>query len=200
MCFEFLLWLSGLRTWHCCKLWCRPKVSLGSSVAVVVVQAGSCNSNMTPSLGMSICRGGGPKKKKKKIVLSSRSIEPLVPTGGAHQGTMCSVAVGRGLCFEASLPRGHSPRSPRGWSAPCSPRVTCHVPQATGNVGGVWGAAYLEPSDWLRTRLSPCRSLRCTCRCRRLPWSRQQSSERPLPSHCMEEGMHGVQKHSAPPC
>ena len=23
---EFPLWLSGLRTWHCCKLWCRSKM------------------------------------------------------------------------------------------------------------------------------------------------------------------------------
>ena len=37
---------------------------LGSSVAVV--QAGSCSSDSTPSLGTSICCGCGPEKKKKK--------------------------------------------------------------------------------------------------------------------------------------
>lgn len=46
------------------------------------------------------------------------------------------------------------------------------------------GAAYLEPSDWLRTRPIPSRLPRCTCRCRRLLWSHRQSSERPLPSRC----------------
>jgi len=39
---------------------------LGSSVAVAVVQAGSCSSDSTPSLGTSICCGCGPEKKKKK--------------------------------------------------------------------------------------------------------------------------------------
>ena len=38
----------------------------GSGVAVVVVSAGSCGSNLTPSLGFFVCLGCGPKKKKKK--------------------------------------------------------------------------------------------------------------------------------------
>ena len=38
---------------------------LGSGVAVAVVQAGSCSSDLTPSLGTSVCCGYGPKKTKK---------------------------------------------------------------------------------------------------------------------------------------
>jgi len=39
---------------------------LRSYVPVVVVQAGSCSSDSTPSLGPSICHGCSPKKQKKK--------------------------------------------------------------------------------------------------------------------------------------
>ena len=49
--------LSGLRIWHCCELWCRLQMQLRSHVAVVVVQAGSCSSNLTPSLGTSTYHG-----------------------------------------------------------------------------------------------------------------------------------------------
>ena len=41
-------------------------MQLRSWVAVAVVQAGSCSSRSTPSLGTSICGRYGPKKKKKK--------------------------------------------------------------------------------------------------------------------------------------
>ena len=39
---------------------------LGSGIAVAVVEAGSCISDLTPSLGISICHGCSPKKEKKK--------------------------------------------------------------------------------------------------------------------------------------
>ena len=39
----------------------------GMAVAVAVVEASSCSSNWTPSLGTYICHGSGPKKTKKKI-------------------------------------------------------------------------------------------------------------------------------------
>ena len=58
--------ISGLRIWRCCELWCRSWMWLGSSVAVAVVQAGSCSSNSTPSLGTSICCGCGSKNKQTK--------------------------------------------------------------------------------------------------------------------------------------
>ena len=49
-------------------------MQLGSciTVAVAVAQAGSCSSDLTPSLETSICCGCGPKKqKKKKFLLKS---------------------------------------------------------------------------------------------------------------------------------
>ena len=55
-----------LRIWQCCELWCRSQVRLGSGAAVAVVQAGSCSSDMTPSLGTSLCYGCGPKMQKTK--------------------------------------------------------------------------------------------------------------------------------------
>ena len=39
---------------------------LGSLVAVAVVQAGSCSSDLNPSLGTSMCHRCGPKKTKTK--------------------------------------------------------------------------------------------------------------------------------------
>ena len=55
------------------------RTRLRSGVAVAVVQAGSCSSsNLTPSLGTSICCGCSPKKKKKtqkeKLVLPQVTI------------------------------------------------------------------------------------------------------------------------------
>ena len=41
--------LSGLRIQHCHDLWCRSQTQLESCMAVV--QAGSCSSDLTPSLG-----------------------------------------------------------------------------------------------------------------------------------------------------
>ena len=40
---------------------------LRSGIAVAVVQAGSYSSDLTPSLGTSLCLGCGPKKQKIKI-------------------------------------------------------------------------------------------------------------------------------------
>ena len=47
----YLASLSGLRIWHCCELQRRSQMWLRSGVAVAVAQAGSCSSDMTPSLG-----------------------------------------------------------------------------------------------------------------------------------------------------
>ena len=58
---------SGIR--HCCELWCRSQVQLGSQVAMAaaVAVAGSCSSNLTPSLGTSIhCRCSLKKENKTK--------------------------------------------------------------------------------------------------------------------------------------
>ena len=62
-----LAWLSGLRFWCCHELWCRSQTWLRSGVAAAVAQAGSDSSDLTPSLGTSMCSRCGPKKTKKKI-------------------------------------------------------------------------------------------------------------------------------------
>ena len=56
----------GLRIQHYGELWYRSQMQLRSGVSVAVVQASSYNSDLTPSLGVSICRGCSPKKQKKK--------------------------------------------------------------------------------------------------------------------------------------
>ena len=58
--------LSGSEIWCCHELWCRSQMSLGSAVVVAVVKAGSCSSDLTPSLGTSICHGYSPKKQNKQ--------------------------------------------------------------------------------------------------------------------------------------
>ena len=63
---QSLVLLSGLRIWHCHELWYRSQTWLGSAVAMVVAKAGSYSSNLTPSLGISICHRWSPKKKNKK--------------------------------------------------------------------------------------------------------------------------------------
>ena len=55
---------SGLRIPCCCALWCRSQTRLRSYVAVALVQAGGYSSNLTPSLGTSICCG--PRKTNTK--------------------------------------------------------------------------------------------------------------------------------------
>ena len=47
--------LSGLRIQRCCELWCRSQMQLGSGVAVAMVLAGSCSSDLTPSWGTFKC-------------------------------------------------------------------------------------------------------------------------------------------------
>ena len=56
-----LLGGSGIR--RCLELKCRSQMQLRSQVAGA--QAGSCSSNLIPSLGTSICLGCGPKKQIK---------------------------------------------------------------------------------------------------------------------------------------
>ena len=58
--------LSGLRIQHFVELWCRLQTRRGSGIAVAVGWAGSDNSDLTPSLGTSICHRCSPKKTKKK--------------------------------------------------------------------------------------------------------------------------------------
>ena len=63
---QSLALLSGSEIRCCHELWCRSQAWLRSCIAVAVVQACSCSSNSTPSLGTSMCRGCVPKKHKTK--------------------------------------------------------------------------------------------------------------------------------------
>ena len=47
-------------------LWYRPQMRLRSHIAVAVVLAGGCSSDLTPSLGTSTCLRCGPKKTKRQ--------------------------------------------------------------------------------------------------------------------------------------
>ena len=64
---QSLALLSRLRIWHCCELWCRLQIQLGSGTAVAVAAA---TVPIQPlaweppcAMGMALKR---PKKKKKK--------------------------------------------------------------------------------------------------------------------------------------
>ena len=58
--------LSGLSIQHCHELQCGSQARLVSGIAVPVMQASGYSSNLTPSLGTSMCRRCDPKKTKKK--------------------------------------------------------------------------------------------------------------------------------------
>ena len=51
---------------RCGELWCRLQMQLRSPVALVMAVPGRCSSDLTPSLGTSICLQCDPKKQKKK--------------------------------------------------------------------------------------------------------------------------------------
>ena len=67
---------SGLRIWHCRELWCRSQTRLRSFIAVS--QASSYGSDLTASLGTSICLCCSPKKTKDKKLKKKRLYISLV--------------------------------------------------------------------------------------------------------------------------
>ena len=73
---QSLALFSRLRIWHCCELWCRSQMQLGSGMAVAVT--GSCSCNSTTSLGVIMCSGCSPQKTKKEKLT-------LVVSGENHQ-------------------------------------------------------------------------------------------------------------------
>ena len=58
--------LIGLGIQWCHKLWCGLQMRLGSCIVMAVVSASGYSSDLTPTLGTSICHRCGPKKEKKK--------------------------------------------------------------------------------------------------------------------------------------
>ena len=69
--------LSGLRIRHSHELWCRSQMQLTSGISASLAQAGSCNSDLTPSLGTSTCHGCSPKKHKEREREREREREKL---------------------------------------------------------------------------------------------------------------------------
>ena len=57
---------SGSGIQHCRELWCRSHTRLRSHTAAAVAVAGSCSSDSTPGLRISICQECGPESKKRK--------------------------------------------------------------------------------------------------------------------------------------
>ena len=63
---EVLASLSGLKIQCCHELQCRSQMQLRSGIAVALASAGSCSSDLTPSLRTSICHDAALKKRIKK--------------------------------------------------------------------------------------------------------------------------------------
>ena len=92
--------LTGLRIQHCGKLWCRAQKQIRSGVVVAVAEAGSYNSDLTPSLGTSMCHGYGPKSKKKKkrnYGRAGRSLKAIFLLG-KQAPRECNISKFLGLC------------------------------------------------------------------------------------------------------
>ena len=60
-------------------------MQLGSGVAVAVAEASRCTSNLTPSLGTSICHGCSPKKQKKKKKKKKKDLPRMSKTRGVEE-------------------------------------------------------------------------------------------------------------------
>ena len=58
--------IPSLKQWAKDQLWCRLQTRLGFGIAMTVVYANSYSSDLTPSLGTSICHRCGPRKTKRK--------------------------------------------------------------------------------------------------------------------------------------
>ena len=71
----------GLLSGYYHDLWrYRSQMQLGSPMAMAVVQASSCSSNSTPSLGTSCAVGAALKKKKKKRKKEKKENEKTAKT------------------------------------------------------------------------------------------------------------------------
>ena len=66
---------SGLRIQQCHKLWCASQMWLRSGMAVAVVQACSCSSDLTPSLRTMLQVHGLQKEKKKEKNIANINID-----------------------------------------------------------------------------------------------------------------------------
>ena len=75
-----LVLLRGLTIWRCRELWCRSQTQLGSRVAMAVVQAISCSSDLTLSLGTSegVVLKKQTKTKNKQTKNNSEKYQDLI--------------------------------------------------------------------------------------------------------------------------
>ena len=81
---QSLISLSELGIQRCHKLWYRPQMRLGSSVAVAVAQA--CSSNLNPRMETSMCHRCNCKKEKKHELAQDSWFVIL----SCHGGQFCS--------------------------------------------------------------------------------------------------------------
>ena len=65
--------VQGVKDPACHKVWCRLQMWLRSGAAVAMAVADSCSSELTPSLGTSICCRYDPKRKAKQSKNRNRS-------------------------------------------------------------------------------------------------------------------------------
>ena len=65
--------LSELRIQRQCEMWSRLQTRLRFQVAVAVVKASGYSSDLTPSLGTSMCSKYSPKKKRGRDLFLSHA-------------------------------------------------------------------------------------------------------------------------------
>ena len=106
-------------------------VQVRSGVAVAVVWACSCGSNLTRSVGTSICRKGGPKKKKSRKQKKKYALEEL-PGGPAV----------RILFFLLLKPRFNP------WSGNWDPTSGCPMPRPKKKPWKIRRSPYCNPNEW----------------------------------------------------
>ena len=76
---QFPALLSGLRTQHCCELWCRSQTRLRSRVAVAEAWASSCSSDSALSWDRLHTTGAALKSKNKPTNLAKTVSVPPPP-------------------------------------------------------------------------------------------------------------------------
>ena len=99
-------WVTNLASPHCHRL----QMGLGSGIAVAVVQASSCSSDLTPSLGTSIRCRCGPKKKKKKVKRYLTEWEKIFTNHISDKGLTSRIYRGLFFFFFVCLFLGLHPR------------------------------------------------------------------------------------------
>ena len=89
-------------------------MQLRPSIAVAVVQAGSCSSNLTPSLGTSICPRCSPKKQKKKGGVKTDTVLPVSGQDGHSVISRTCVTYDCNTSSKESLGSSEDPLGPLG--------------------------------------------------------------------------------------